>query len=318
MNGPNKKLRLKLEHRGYFSQALIFNWPAGVESEEIEASVSIAQPYGYRQELTGAVQRVNDQGELIIDYPLVDEGRYASRASTDAEGRARWGMGAYQFDLTLKAGPKVVGQGVLKLDPNHLFGEINGMRLAQVDSLRQFIECCPERPAFIDKTEIAFTIRTLPDRVQSCAVEVDVVEPKGQERLAGPLHLKLDGQVQKHAFDGEGWARGEHWLRVRIQQDGEPVGPYLVRQIYTETPHRPRQPENPLRIGRVPQYMVDGWIFASSSGLRHAPDQLEHLSEGPIAALDRPWEQGPDHLPSNPSRTTGKPGSSARPTRPVR
>ena len=64
------------------------------------------------------------------------------------------------------------------MNANDFFGEIGGVKLAQVDSLRQFIECCSERPAFIDTTEMGFTIRTLPDRVKTCSVKVDVVDPE--------------------------------------------------------------------------------------------------------------------------------------------
>ena len=46
----------------------------------------------------------------------------------------------------------------------------------QADSLRQFIKCCPERPASIDRGDVSFTIRTLPDRVQICTVDVHVVD----------------------------------------------------------------------------------------------------------------------------------------------
>ena len=297
MNGS--RLRLKLEHRDYFKQALTFSWPKGIKSKSVDATVLVTQPYGFEQKLTGKARRDGDRGEVVITYPLVDEGRYGPSLATDSEGRAMWALGGYRFDLTLRAGGRRVGSGVLRLDANDFFGDIGGMKLGQVDSLRQFIECCPERAAFIDKTEVAFTIRTLPDRVETCSVKVDVVDPKGHKRLAGPLDLKLNGQVRRCTFDGAGWGRGEFWLRVRAQQGGKAVGPYMVRQINLETPNKPKRPLNPLRVGQMPQYMVDGWICGSSSGLQHAPDPLEVLSDGPIAVLDRPWEEGPDQLQIN-------------------
>ncbi len=293
------KVRLKLEYRDYFKQALTFKWPERLKSPSADASVVVIQPYGFEQKLTGKAKRVGDRGEVVINYPLVDEGRFAPTPSTkaDPEGAKRWGMGGYRFELTLKSGRRRVASGDLRLNANGFFGEIGGMKLAQVDSLRQFIECCPERPAFIDKTEVGFAIRTLPDRVKTCSVKVDVVDPKSQKRLAGPLSLELNRKVKRRSFDGEKWGRGEFWLRVRIQQGGKGVGPYLVRQVFMETPYRPKRPVSPLRVGHSPQYMVDGWIFSSSSGLQHTPDQLEVVSDGPIAEIDRPWEQGPDHLP---------------------
>ena len=201
------RLRLKLDYLDYFRQALTFRWPSGLKATSADANVTVSQPYGFEQKLTGKAKRVDDRGEVVITYPLVDEGRFAPvmSSATDPEGAKRWGMRAYRFQLTLKAGRKIVGSGTLRLDPNDFFGEIGGMKLAQVDSLRQFIECCPERPAFIDTTEMGFTIRTIPDRVKSCSVKVDVMEPKSHKRLAGPLNLKLNGKEKRYSFDGEKW-----------------------------------------------------------------------------------------------------------------
>ncbi len=286
------ELSLELGHRDYFQQALSFSWPRGFQAETAQARVSIVQPYGFQQQLETTARRSGQRGELVILYPLVDEGRYAPLPSEPKD----WGMGSYRFEVTLKSDGQVLGRGTKELDPNEFFGEIGGQKLAQVDSLRQFIECSPLRPAFIDETRVGFTIRTIQERVKNCVVEVDVVRPGEGQRLAGPLRLDLDGRVQRHSFDGEAWPRGEYWLRVRVQQRGRAVGPYLVRQFFMETPHRPPRPQNPLRIAQVPQYLLDGWIFDSSSGLKFAPDQLEIVSDGPIAELDRPWEQGPDRI----------------------
>ena len=300
-------LRPRLEHHDYLCQGLRFRWPRGLDVP-LTAVVVVTQPYGFRQSLDAEVRRDGGAGEVTFDYPLVDEGRFACRPSKDAEGRASWGMGAYRFELSLRDGETVVARGAARLDPNTLFGTIGGQRLAQVDSLRQFVECCPERPAFLDTTQIAFTIRTLPARVPSCAVEVDVVSARTRQRVAGPLGLQLYGEAQRHCFEAAGWPRGEYWLRAQVQGSSGPIGAYLVRQVYLETPHLPRRPQKPLRIGTVPQYMVDGWLFATSQGLRHAPDQLEQLSAGPLADIDRPWEAGPDHLPLESLRVDAESG----------
>ena len=289
------RLRLTITHHDYFTQVLSFAWPKGAD-DCLDATVTVKQPYGFTQTLVASTERISDRGEIVLDYPLVDEGRYASRPSKDAEGRAPWGMGAYRFDVELSSNGRIAATGVLNLDPNTFFGEIGGMRLAQVDSLHQFIECAPERPAFIDTTDLSFTIHTLPDRVKSCDVEVDIVHPRNPAPVPESIRLNLTNKVQRFSFDATGWTRGEYWLRVKVLRDKNPIGPYLVRQVYVETPHVAARPQNPLRIGHVPQYMVDGWCFASSSGLRHTPDQLEVLSDGPIADIDRPWEEGPDHL----------------------
>ncbi len=290
------RLRFTLTHRGYFTQSLAFAWPEESGGDELAATVTVTQPYGYTQTLASTAMRANDRGEITLDYPLLDEGRYASRPSKDAEGRAPWGMGVYRFDVELSSKGKTVAAGVLNLDPNTFFGEIGGMRLAQVDSLHQFIECAPTRPAFIDTSELAFTIRTLPERVKSCDVEVDIVRARNPDSLTDPIRLSLAGKAKRFTIDASGWAQGEYWLRLRLLRNGERVGPYLVRQVYVEKPHIDARPQNPLRIGHAPQHLVDDWCFATSKGLKHEPDQLEVVSDGPIVDIDQPWEQGPDHL----------------------
>lgn len=43
--GDDRALKLKLETRDYFDQALVFRWPEGIGSANVEARVSITQPY---------------------------------------------------------------------------------------------------------------------------------------------------------------------------------------------------------------------------------------------------------------------------------
>ena len=248
------RLRPTLTHRDYFTQALTFAWPRTNTADHLDATVTVTQPYGFAQTLTASAERSDGRGEIVLDYPLVDEGRYASRPSKDAEGRAPWGLGVYRFEVELSSNRKTVATGVMNLDPNSFFGEIGGMRLAQVDSRHQFIECAPTRPAFIDTSELAFTIRTLPDRVPSSEVQVDIVRARNPDPLSEPIRLSLTGKVQRFTIDASGWARGEYWLRVRVRRNGESVGPYLVRQVYVETPCIAPRPQNPLRIGHTSQY----------------------------------------------------------------
>lgn len=333
---PDAALRLAFRHDDYFHKALTFRWPAGLAGEEIPARVCARQPHGFTQEIDAVARRQGEEGEITFVYPLLDEGCYASRRSKDVEGRAPWGMGRYRFEVKLGAEDGVPIGGQLSLDPNGFFGAIGGRRLAQVDSVHQFIECCPARLAFIDTSVISFTIRTLPERVAGCEAEVDVVRPTDRGRVCDPIAVRLDGEAQHHSFDATGWARGEYWLRVRVRGSGMPVpggggesgaaasdgqgcgaesnvgeggasgaaeqpagsvGACLLRQFFVEVPRRPARPHNPLRPGHAPLYMVDDWIYERSAGLRHVPDQLEPVSDGPIADIDRPWEQGPDHLP---------------------
>lgn len=291
------KLRFTIGHPDFFTRTLAFAWPKANTARRLDAAVTVTQPYGFSLTLKTRAVRSGDTGEIQLDYPLLDEGRFASRPSKDAEGRAPWGMGVYRFEIRLTSAKKSIASGVLNLDPNTFFGKIGGMRLAQVDSLHQFIECAPTRPAFIDTSKLAFTIRTLSSRVKTCDVEIDIVRPRKPDVLIDPIRLSLTGRTRRFTIDATGWARGEYWLRVRLRRKNKLVGPYLVRQVYVETPHIAARPQNPLRIGHAPQYLVDDWVFSTSTGLKHEPDQLELVSDGPIAHIDQPWEQGPDHLP---------------------
>ncbi len=282
---------LKARHKDYFHQILEFDWPRQAERwDSLSASITVTQPYEFRHQLSAQAHRSGANGTVEIYFPLIDDGRYAP--STPGSVRGLWDMGQYRFDVELRAGGLLLGQRSLEIDPNKFIREMNGKRLAQVDSLRQFIECSPERLAYIDHDEIGFTIGTIPERVESCSVEIDVLGPD-QNRVAGPLRLRLTPQRQRHAFDGNGWPRGEYWLRARVTSSGKPVGPYLIRQFWKEISTESRKPRLPLRPGHTPQYLVDDWIFADSVGLRHQPDPLNRLSDGPVVKIDRSWEEGP-------------------------
>ena len=282
--------RLKLRHKDYFHQILEFDWPRQAEHlDSLTANITIIQPYEFRHQLRTQAQRSGANGTVEIHFPLIDDGRYAP--SQPGSSRRLWDMGQYRFEVDLRAGGSLLGQRSLEIDPNTFIREMNGKRLAQVDSLRQFIEFSPERPAYIDHDEVGFTIRTIPERVQSCSVEIDVLGPD-QNRVAGPLRLQLTPQRQRHVFDGSGWPRGEYWFRARVTSSGQGVGPYLIRQFWREISTESRKPRLPLRPGHTPQYLVDDWIFTEVVGLRHLPDPLERLSDGPVIKIDRPWEEG--------------------------
>ena len=288
-------MKLNLTHLDYFTQAIDFPWPiAASELDELSADVSVTQPYGFVDELSVTAHRDGRRGRIEFRYPLIDDGRYASYRGA----RTQWPMGRYRFHVGLADG----SEGTAQIDPNSFFGKfdspanIRGTLVAghgQVDSHRQFIECSPDRAAFIGTDEIAFTIRTISERVGTCTVEVDVVAADSLEQVAGPRALDLDGRSKRHEFDSADWSRGEYWLRARVVRDGAPVGPYLVRQFWLETSTPPtNNPAIPYRPEDKPQLMVDGWTYATSEGLTHEPDQLERMTHDPAFALDRPWEQG--------------------------
>ncbi len=281
-------IQFTLQHRDYFCQVLKFKWPAAVDSTKMSAFITVTQPCKYRHKLTAEACKKDGSGNIEIQFPLIDDGLFSAE-----RGKDYWEMGMYRFEIELKDENLTVGSGMIELDPNDFFGKIGDRKLAQVDSLRQFIECAPDCPVFIDRDEIGFTTRTVEERVEACTVEADVVEPETQSLVAGPVVLNLDGNVQHHSFKCSSRQRGECWLRLRVILDGECVGPYLVRRFRMETAAELIKPELPLRPGNRPQYMVDGWLFSSSEGLCHNPDRLERLSDGPVIKLDRPWEKGP-------------------------
>ncbi len=274
-----------VRHEDYFRQKLLFDWPTQVSDSSLEARLTVVQPHGFSHELTAVATREKDTGALEVDFPLLDEGRYGPLPEW------RWDMGHYRFRLDLSSEGRSVGVRTLQLDPHNFFPLNAGRPLSLADSSRQFIECSPERPAYIDHPEIGYTIRTLPDRVNSCRVEIDVQGPD-RTRMAGPVRLDLDHATQRRNFDGTGWPRGEYWLRVRVLKNEKAVGPYLVRHFWVEDSQEAQSPRLPLRPGHHAQYLLDNWILADSKGLRHRPDGLSRLSDGPVLRLDKPWEEG--------------------------
>ena len=276
---------LLVRHQDYLHQKLVFDWPSEVIASSLDVDLTVIQPYGFSHRLTAVASRENDTGELEIEFPLLDEGRYGPLPDW------QWEMGHYQFRLQLSSQGKQVGTRSLQLDPKHFFPMQEGKQQSLAEFKWQFIECSPERPVYIDHPEIGYTIRTLPDRLKSCRVEVDVLSPD-QARIAGPVRLDLDHNTQRQSFDGKDWPRGEYWLRVRFLKSGEPLGPYLVRQFRIEDSQEARAPRLPLRPGLQPQYLLDDWILDASRGLRHRPEALSRLSDGPMLKLDRPWEEG--------------------------
>ena len=284
-SGGSEEHWLLVRHEDYFRQKLLFDWPAQVAGSSLESRLTVVQPHGFSHEMTAVARRDKDMGALEVDFPLLDEGRYGPLPDW------RWEMGRYRFRLELLSGSRPVGVRTLQLDPHNFFPMNAGKPVSLADSSRQFIECSPERPAYIDHSEIGYTIRTLPDRVKSCRVEVDVLGPD-RTRMAGPVRLDLDRTTRRRSFDGTGWPRGEYWLRARLLKKGQAVGPYLVRHFWIEDSLEARSPRLPLRPGHRDQYLLDGWILAESKGLRHRPDGLNRLSDGPVLRLDRPWERG--------------------------
>ena len=279
----------QIQHRDYLYQEITFPWPVKIGAGPLTAEVHAVQPCGFKESLAVEAVREKDRGRFRFFYPLIDDGTF----DPPEPGEKLWRMGEYRFDIRLTVGDKEVGRGSLSLDPNDFFGRIEDQKLAQVDSLRQLIECCPDRPVFIGSDNAGFSIRTIPDRVERCEVVVDAVCAGEKNTIASPLKLTLDGHPQKQAIDIRDWPTGESWIRVRVLRNGTPTGPFLVRKLWKEVSFEIEKPELPLFPGDRSQYMVDDWIFSSCKGLRHEPDQLEWLSSHPVVRLDKPWESRP-------------------------
>jgi hypothetical protein len=159
-------IQFTLQHRDYFRQVLKFKWPEAVESTKLSAFITVTQPCKYRHELTAEACKKDESGVIEILFPLIDDGLFSAE-----RGKDYWEMGMYKFEIELKDENLAAGSGMIELDPHDFFETIDDRKLAQGDSLRQFIECAPDCPVFIDRDEIGFTIRTVEERVEACTVQ---------------------------------------------------------------------------------------------------------------------------------------------------
>ncbi|MEX2172526.1 MAG: hypothetical protein WD851_24605 [Pirellulales bacterium] len=252
----------------------------------LTARTTIVQPQGFERVIESPVEVSAGKARCQLLYPLVDEGRFDV---TPGNWNGYWVMGEYQFKSELLDGTTVVHTAEATLDP---------MSLCQRDNYgpifskypQQFIECSPIRPAYIDDDQMGFTIRTIPDRVATCTAVVDVIARDDEKQLAGPWTMALTGDVVEQSFDSSGWPRGEYWIRIQLEQDGKPVGPYLIRKVWKEILPTKRSVAAPRRIGSEPQLFVSPHGIASAEGIRFVPDELKKEPNGPLVTMDKPWE----------------------------
>ncbi|MCC7086670.1 MAG: hypothetical protein IT427_16850 [Pirellulales bacterium] len=221
-----------------------------------------------------------------ITYPLIDEGRFDVESGTWS---GYWLMGEYQFRVDFLDGDRVVQAAKASIDPMSLcprdkYGPIF------TKYPRQFIECAPLRPAFIDSDQMQFTIRTIPERVSTCMAVADVTAPRDDTILAGPWTLELHGDALQREFETSGWPRGEYWIRVRLQQDGKPVGPHLIRKVWKEILPSIKLRNRPMRLGHRYQMLTGASDLAAIEGIRFVPDRLVKQPDHPLVIMDKPWE----------------------------
>ncbi len=119
---------LMVRHQDYLHQKLMFDWPSEVTASSLDVDLTIVQPYGFSHGLTAVASRENDTGELEIEFPLLDEGRYGPLPDW------RWDMGHYQFRLQLSSQGKKVGTRSLQLDPHPFFPMQEGRQQSLAES----------------------------------------------------------------------------------------------------------------------------------------------------------------------------------------
>jgi len=252
----------------------------------LTARTTIVQPQGFTQVLDSQVRFEQGRARWSLLYPLIDEGRLDVKPGN---WNGFWIMGEYRFRTEFLDGSKVVQTKETTFDP---------MSLCQRDNYgpiftkypQQFIECSPVRPAYIDTDRMSFTIRTLPDRVVECTAVVDVIAQKDKLILAGPWTMTLSGDVQQQEFDSSGWPRGEYWIRIRLQKEGNPVGPFLIRKVWKEVLPSEQLPAVPLRIERHSQMLAGPLGMDSVQSIRFVSNVLEKQPARPLFTMDQPWE----------------------------
>ena len=261
--------------------------PAGDAGKgALTARTTIEQPQGFKQVIESPVTVSGGRARWVLDYPLLDEGRFDVKPGN---WNGYWIMGDYQFRAELRNGSDVVQRANGTFDPTAVcLRDAYGPIITKYP--RQFIECSPERPAYIDTDWMSFTIRTMPQRVSHCTAVVDVVKRQGDKLLAGPWAVKLTGKVQRKRFETKDWPRGEYWIRIRLQKEGKPVGPYLIRKVWKEILPAEATPQRARRVGKELQLLAGKYGFTSIRGIRFDTQPLDKRPDAPLVQMDKPWE----------------------------
>ena len=257
-----------------------------IDAKSLRIRTTIAQPQGFTEVIESSADVKDGKASWQLLYPLVDEGRFDVQPGN---WTGYWEMGAYQLRAEVLDGEQVIHTAEATFDP---------MSVCQRDNYgpifstypQQFIECSALRPAYIDTDQMSFTIRTLPDRVAECTVIADVTARNDEQVLAGPWTIELTGDAQQQDFDSSGWPRGEYWIRIRLQKEGKPVGPYLVRKVWKEILPAEVVPSAPLRLGNRNQILASSFGFDEVNGIRFVANPLQKKPERPLVVMDKPWE----------------------------
>lgn len=256
------------------------------KTRSLHARTTIVQPQGFTQVIDAPVQVADDRVRWRIAYPLVDDGRFDVQPGN---WTGYWNMGAYRFKAELLEGENAIQTAEATFDP---------MSLCQRDYYGpifstypwQFIECSPVRPAYIDADAMRFTIRTIPERVAHCTVVVDVTARNDEIVLQGPWTIELNGRPHEQTFDSANWPRGEYWIRVRLQKEGQPIGPYLIRKVWKELLPAVESDAVARRIARRKPVPASSFAADALRDARFVTDPLQKKPHRPLIVMDQPWE----------------------------
>ena len=254
------------------------------ETPVSSARTVITQPQGYVHTLLSPVEMIEDRVHWTSTFPLVDEGAYEPR-----DRRADWEMGEYRFATELLEGDRVVVQAEAAISPldfmPHTFRGVGPLigRYSQ-----HLVECAPDRPVYIDIDEMSVSYRAIAEGADECSITMDVVEPGGDEALAGPWELQATGEMARQTFSSAGWPRGEYWVRLRPHRAGEPVGAYMVRAVWKEILPTEKRPERRSLHGLQP--LPGPWGFERVENVRFVVDPMQPRPDDWIAEKEKPWE----------------------------
>ena len=274
----------------YTTQVLKLHLPGDPRHRgKLTSRVTVTQPSGYALEIDGDLQTEGKRAEVRVRYPLMDDGAWEQ---IEGPGSSLvYEMGVTTFEVAILSEGSPIVTETCELDQDTFYANSGKGRLRH-DFPPGFIECAPLRPVCIDHDEIPLTIRLKTERMAACRVRIDVTERRGSESLVKPVDLDLTEATQTITFNHAGWDRGEYWIRVQLLEEGRPFGPFMVRKFWKEVIGPDVRPEPPLRLGESLQYMVDDWLFESSTGIDFWPMSYDPRLGEPAIIKDKLWEFG--------------------------
>lgn len=258
----------------YFWKTLVL--PCPPTDGAVHARVRVTQPHGLTQEIeANDVHLEQDRASVRFLYPLIDEGRYEPSHGT---WDGAWEMGVYRFEVVLYADGREIARDQMTIDPHSFFP--SDRMVISVDARPQIIECAPRQMLYTDEAEATFLIRIRSHRVPACHVEVDVTARESSDRVAGPWRWRLNDTKLEQGFAIGPLPDGEYWIRIRVLDDGEPIGPVCVRKFWKQASQEAGPPDV-IELAGHPEVLVDRWSFEQVEGITFLPDDLQR-DEAPL------------------------------------